>query len=35
MLGVMGLNFRRPMMVSYSGYNRDLEEFLSDNAAVA
>lgn len=35
MLGVMGLNFRRPMLVSYSGYNRDLEEFLSDNAAVA
>lgn len=35
MLGVMGLDFNKPLMVSYNGDNEAFENFLSDNAAVA
>lgn len=27
-LGVYGLNFQKPLRVSYDGYNRELEELL-------
>lgn len=29
-LGVYGLNFARPLTVSYSGYNGALEEFINE-----
>lgn len=31
-LGVYGLDFARPLTVSYEGYNQDLEELLKENA---
>lgn len=31
-LGVFGLDFKKPLTVSYEGYNEDLEELLKKNA---
>lgn len=31
-LGVYGLDFARPLTVSYEGYNQDFEELLKENA---
>jgi hypothetical protein len=35
MLGVIGLDLSTALVVSYDGYNEDLENFLNGNAAVA
>jgi len=34
-LGVYGLNFERPLRVSYEGYNADLEEMLKQLTAAS
>lgn len=35
LLGVLGLDMRSPLKVSYNGYNEEFEKFLKSNAAVA